>query len=150
MVVEKIREKYFNPYYPGQDPKADTLVAVFHTSPQSRFEPKGYRRGHISKAISKEKSGPQRNNLALVSKKDSYRPVPEEITDTTRPPRNKHEAMKYPDVQQWLRAIDLELDKLDKRGTISWMKGPLPKVIKAILFTCAFEYKVKGALLENC
>lgn len=69
----------------------------------------------------------------------------------TPPPRKHLEAMLYPDTKQWMQAIDVLLDKLDKRDAVQWLPVGTTSTFRPILFTLNFEYNrnTDGKLIER-
>lgn len=59
------------------------------------------------------------------------RPIPKKITKMNEGPASRRQALRYQDRSAWAKSINLELDKIDKSGTIRWLKpgklGILPK-----------------------
>lgn len=113
---DTIRSSDFHAYYPFRDPKT-TTTALFHTSTISRFPESNYRKGYCA-VIEGPNSRKTKVNRAMVESKYMPRPIPVTITSTTPPPRNIKEAMRYPDTEEWKKSMDLELDKLEQRGSI--------------------------------
>ena len=66
---------------------------------------------------------------------------PPTLQITTPDPRTIQETRNYPDVQEWARARDAELSKLDDSKTIKWIPySTIPKHEKLIPFNMTFRY----------
>lgn len=79
------------------------------------------------------------------------RKPPTEITKTTPAPPTRKQVGNYPDIRQWEIAIDKELDKIDKMGTIWWLKPGTRPTTKPIPMKLSLNYKrdQKGKLEER-
>lgn len=70
--------------------------------------------------------------------------IPTHITTTTPNPETRSHALRYPDGKLWARILNAELDKVDEKGTIRWLKptelGLIPKGTKIISMTISFNY----------
>lgn len=73
------------------------------------------------------------------------------ITPTNPPPQSKAHARLYPDADQWMKAIDVELDKIDARGSVDWSAPNPENRHSQIPFTVNFEYKreTEGNITER-
>lgn len=88
---------------------------------------------------------------SYMFKSVSRHPTPATISSTTPAPNSTTQARKYPDKNDWARAHDLELQKLDQQRTIEWINNEkLPPNIKAIPLTMKYRYKrnSSGAIQE--
>lgn len=112
--ILQVRKTDFKAYYPNSDP---TLLTPACFPPDDEH------------GISTSK--------ALHAKRD----IPTCITETTPPPRTKSEAMKYPDWPLWKQAIDAELDKIDKRSTLEWLRARSKATSKPLPLLLRLDYK---------
>lgn len=105
----RIRRSDFHPYHIESDP-AQVSKALFHTNADTVFPieqhfPNSKKDKHVH-------FGPGTKTFdgsAMTSKYAQYRPIPKVITTHTPPPRHHNEALRYPDKDKWLQAIDKEL-----------------------------------------
>lgn len=133
--TQRIRASDFSPYNPFLDPKA-TTASHFHNTDATKFAPENYKANNNS--ICTLIDDIPHAHAAATSK---YNNIPDVITPTTPPPRTKAHAQLYPDADQWLAAIDIELDKLDARGSGDWSAPSPDKHHRPTPFTVNFEYK---------
>lgn len=134
--TQKVRDCDFRPYEPLKDPKV-TTHSTFHNTDNTLFEIEDY------KANAKAAVSPPFKNAYythLVATKRHVH-IPTHITPNTQPPKNKAQALLYPDAKEWMAAIDNELDKIDARGSVDWSKSAPDKRHRPIPFTVNFEYK---------
>lgn len=70
-----------------------------------------------------------------------WHPTPTVITPTTPAPANLSQAMRYPDRDDWARAHDKELDKIDDMKTTNCISPDFIPPSKPLPITIAYRYK---------